>query len=188
MPVTAVLDACVLYPAPLRDLLLHLAAAGVFRARWTAQIHAEWMTAVERDRPDLADGRLDRTRALMDRAVPGAMVEGHLALIPTLTLPDPEDRHVLAAAIGSGADVIVTSNLRDFPAAVLAGWGLVAMPPDPFIGGLLRSERDQVLAAMRRHRAALVRPPSTPDAYIGALRRQGLQSTALLVERYRGMI
>ena len=108
----AVFDACVLYPAPLRDLLLRLALTDLFRARWSAEIHDEWVRAVLARRPDLSPAILDRTRALMDGAVPDAVVTGHEGLIPTLTLPDPDDRHVLAAAIRCQAGVIVTFNLR----------------------------------------------------------------------------
>ncbi len=93
---TALYDACVLYPAPLRDLLLQLALTGLFRARWSATIHDEWTRNVLLDRPDLTAAQLQHTRALMDAAVPDALVVGYEKLIPSLTLPDPDDRHVLA--------------------------------------------------------------------------------------------
>ena len=99
---TAIFDACVLYPAPLRDLLLHLAGTQLFRARWTEEIHGEWVRNLLKNRPDLTRKQLDRTRALMDRAVPDCLVTGHLPLMEALILPDPGDRHVLAAAICEG--------------------------------------------------------------------------------------
>src|SRR5258706_13313625 len=105
---TALLDACVLYPAPMRDLLMHLAGAGLFPARWTDDIHDEWIRSLVtkgRDRK-----RLERTRSLMNDAVPDCLVGGYQSLIPSLTLPDPDDRPVLAAAIVANADVIVTCN------------------------------------------------------------------------------
>jgi hypothetical protein len=81
---TALYDACVLYSAPLRDVLMHLAMTDLFRAKWTNQIHEEWIAAVIRNRPELA-ARLPRTRALMDAAVRDCLVEGYEHLIPTLS-------------------------------------------------------------------------------------------------------
>jgi len=125
----AVYDACVLYPAPLRDLLLRLALADLFRVRWTDRIHEEWIRSVLAQRPDLLPEQLGRTRDLMDRAVPDCLVTGYEGLIDTLDLPDLDDRHVLAAAIRSQAGVIVTYNLRDFPSAVLMPHGVEAQHP-----------------------------------------------------------
>lgn len=92
-------DACVLYPAPLRDLLIRLGLTGLFRARWSAEIHEEWMRAVLRERPELQAERLARTRELMEEALPDATVTGYEELIAQMGLPDPKDRHVLAVAI-----------------------------------------------------------------------------------------
>lgn len=112
---TVLFDACVLYPAPLRDLLMRLAATDLFRARWSDAIHDEWIRSVLTQRPDL-EAQLARTRQLMDAHVMDCLVTGYEPLIDTLGLPDPGDRHVLAAAIIGRADLIVTKNLRDFPA------------------------------------------------------------------------
>lgn len=112
---TVVYDACVLYPAPLRDLLMLLALADLVHARWSSRIHEEWMRGVLAARPDLRREQLERTRDLMDAYVRDGLVTGYEFLIPDLILPDPEDRHVLAAAIHSAADAIVTFNLDDFP-------------------------------------------------------------------------
>jgi hypothetical protein len=176
MAFTALFDACVLYPAPLRDLLMHLAGTGLFRARWTGDIHAEWMRAVLRDRPDLA-GRLDRTRALMEVAVPDARIEGYDGLISALELPDPADRHVLAAAIVGRVDVIVTRNLRDFPAAALAPFRIEAQHPDVFIRHSLELDEATALDAVRRLRAALRAPPVDVATYLDTLSRQELPET-----------
>ena len=108
-------DACVLYPAPLRDLLMRLALAGLFQARWTDRIHEEWPRSVLADRPDITAANLARCRGLMDQHVSDSLVTGYEPLIATLTLPDPDDRHVLAAAVHGGAGFIVTFNLRDCP-------------------------------------------------------------------------
>lgn len=96
---TAIYDACVLYPAPLRDFLLRLAMTELFRARWSDHIHGEWMNGVVRNRPDIPIEQLDRTRKLMNQAVPDCLVTGYEELMDSLQLPDPNDRHVLAAAI-----------------------------------------------------------------------------------------
>src|SRR4051794_38652814 len=117
-------DACVLYPAPLRDLLMQLALTDLFQARWTDAIHDEWTRSVLADRPDIKPESLARCRELMDRHVPDSLVTGYEPLIPTLILPDPDDRHVLAAAIHAKAELIVTFNLSDFPASVLSGYGI----------------------------------------------------------------
>jgi hypothetical protein len=156
---TALLDACVLYPAPLRDLLIHLALADLFRARWTEAIHEEWMRNVLADRPDLSAERLQRTRRLMDRAIPDALVEGYEELIPPPTLPDPGDLHVVAAAVHARAEVIVTFNLKHFPANALGPYGLRACHPDDFFCSLLEQNPGAVCEAVRTQREGLRKPP-----------------------------
>jgi predicted nucleic acid-binding protein len=121
---TAVLDACVLYPAPLRDLFMELAVRDLFRARWSAEIHDEWIRNLRAQRPDIDPNRLERTRELMDRHVRDGLVTGHMPLVPSLSLPDEDDRHVLAAAIRSDAEVIITKNLKHFPRAILESYGI----------------------------------------------------------------
>lgn len=174
---TVLYDASVLYPAPLRDALMHLAMTDLFRARWTDTIHEEWIRAVLRDRPDLSRARLERTRALMDAAVLDPLVEDSADLIPGLALPDPNDRHVLAAAIRAGADVIVTANLADFPREALAPHGIEAQHPDAFISGLIELAHMRVCSALRMHRESLRHPPKSVDEYIETLARQSLPRT-----------
>src|SRR5947209_12072704 len=136
-PATAIYDANVLYRAPLRDLFIRLAQAGLVRARWTDMIHDEWLRNVLKDNPHLSPERLARTRTLMNEAVRDCLVTGYEDLIESLTLPDPDDRHVLAAAIRADAEVIVTFNLKDFPAGVLASYNVEAMHPGDFLLALL---------------------------------------------------
>ena len=187
MAFTALFDACVLYPAPLRDLLMHLAGTGLFRGRWTAEISAEWMKAVLRDRPELA-GRLERTRTLMEEAVPDALIEGYEGLIPALKLPDPTDRHVLAAAIAGRVDVIVTRNLRDFPAVELAPFRIEAQHPDVFIRHALELDEAAGLDAVRRLRAALRAPPIDVVTYLDTLSRQELPETVAFLRGRASLI
>ena len=130
MAFVVVYDACVLYPAPLRDLLLRLAANGLVRARWTEQILDECFRNILINRPDLNEASLQRTRDLMNRAIPDVLVTGFEGLIAGLDLPDLDDRHVLAAAIRSGAQVIVTANLDDFPTEKLSPYAIEAQHPD----------------------------------------------------------
>ena len=118
-PFIALLDANVLYPAELRSFLMYLAVLGVYRAKWSKDIHEEWMSSLLLNRPDLRRAQLERTRELMDKNAPDALVTGYESLIPGLSLPDEGDRHVLAAAIQAKASVIVTNNLKDFPPEVL---------------------------------------------------------------------
>jgi predicted nucleic acid-binding protein len=113
----AVLDANVLYSYPLTSVLLELADARLYRPIWSADIHAEWIRAVKRNRPDLAPEKLERRRAAMDEALPDACVTGYRRLIGALDLPDPGDRHVVAVAIRARAQVIVTFNERHSPQA-----------------------------------------------------------------------
>ncbi len=123
---TALLDANVLHPAPLRDLLLQLAIVDLFRAKWTADIHQEWIEAFLRNEPHRVRAKLERTRDLMDSSTRDCLITGYDALIPSLQLPDPDERHVLAAAIAGCCGAIVTQNLKDFPEQALAPFGTMS--------------------------------------------------------------
>ncbi|BCH28905.1 hypothetical protein MesoLjLc_08350 [Mesorhizobium sp. L-8-10] len=179
---TVVLDACVLYPAPLRDFLLELAGSGMFRARWSDIIHDEWIRNLLKARPDLSRDRLMRTRRLMDDSVLGSLVEGFEELIPVLELPDPDDRHVLAAAIHSGSDAIVTVNLKDFPAEVAKRYELEILHPDDFLYQQFGLDPAAVVLAARNCRARLKSPPRSGGEYLATLEAQGLP---LLVSELR---
>lgn len=187
-PFTAVYDANVLYPAPLRDFLMHLALTGVYRARWTAEIHEEWKRNLLLNRTDLTREQLDRTSSLMDRAVPDALVSGYESLCSSLELPDPGDRHVLAAAIKCGASVIVTFNLRDFPEEVLASFEIEAMHPDDFIADLFDLDRAAVLQAAQAQRRSLKHPPHTAREYLARLAQQGLTQSVKLLSEFERLI
>ena len=177
MPVTvAFLDASVLYPAPLRDLLLELAVSDFYRARWSDAVHDEWIRALQRRRPDIPATRLERTRRLMDAHVRDALVSGFEKLIPAIRLPDPDDRHVVAAATRGEADIIVTANLKDFPASVLAAHGIEAQHPDGFLVRLYRESPDRFVEALERVRTRLRNPPISHEQHLDALRRAGLNA------------
>lgn len=185
---TALYDACTLYPAPLRDLLMHLALTDLFRARWTDEIHDEWIRNLLANRPDLKPEQLERTRSLMNDHVLDCLVTGYEDLIEGLVLPDPADRHVLAAAIRGAASVIVTFNVDDFPSEYLDRFGIEAQHPDEFITHLIDLAPSAVCAAAKRHRASLKNPPKTVDEYLGALALQRLPETVSRLREFEELI
>jgi hypothetical protein len=187
-PFTALYDACVLYPAPLRSLLMYLALTDLFRARWTDAIHEEWMRNVQKDYPDVTREKAERIRDLMNAHVRDCLVTGYEDLIPALALPDPNDRHVLAAAIRAGADVIVTANLADFPADVLNQYGMEAQHPDEFVAHLLELAPAVVCGAAKKQRESLRNPPKTVEEYLHALARQGLAQTVAALRQFADLL
>ena len=160
MSFTVVYDANVLFPAPLRDLLVRIALTGVIRARWTNEILDECFSNILDQRPDLDEARLQRTRDLMNSAVRDVLVTGYESLVEGLALPDRGDRHVLAAAIRCGAQVIVTFNLRDFPAEFLEPYSIEAKHPDAFVLDALDLTPAAVGAAVVDQARALRSPPT----------------------------
>jgi predicted nucleic acid-binding protein len=168
-----VFDACVIYPAPLRDLLMWLAKNGLVSARWSEEILAEWVENLLINRPDLKRERLLRTCSEMNRAVPDAMVSGYEPHIDTITLPDENDRHVVAAAVAAEATFILTANLKDFPRNQLPA-GIMATAPDPFLCELFSQFPDEVLETMREHRQMLKKPSKTVEEYLATLTSNGL--------------
>lgn len=185
---TALFDACVLYPAPLRDLLMQLSLAGLFRARWTDAIHDEWIENLLVRRPDLKRAKLERTRELMNQTNLDNLVTGYEDLIAGLALPDSKDRHVLAAAIRCGADVIVTFNEKDFPPACLDQFGIETQHPDEFLWHLIDLAPEKVCRSARKHRARLKNPPKSASEYLDSLARQGLPETVAELQRFRELI
>lgn len=175
---SVIYDACVLYPAPLRDFLMQLALTDLFRAKWTDRIHDEWIEHLLLKRPDLTRDRLERTRDLMNSHVRDCLVDGYEPLIEKMSLPDPDDRHVLAAAVHARCNRIVTFNLKDFPKIALSGYGLQAQHPDEFISELLDLDAEAVCLSAREHHARLKNPRKTLEEYLQILRDQGLKNTA----------
>ena len=173
---SAVLDSCVLYSAALRDLFMYLAE--LYQPKWSEQIHGEWMRNVLANRPDLSAAQLERTKDLMNRYGRDCLVTRYARFIQDVSLPDPDDRHVVAVAIASKTPVIVTFNLSDFPAEALRPFGIEAVHPDEFATRLYDASPDSFVALLRRHRSALRNPPKTPDEYLATLRESGLRKTA----------
>lgn len=185
---TVILDACVLYPAPLRDFLLELAGSGIFRARWTDRIHDEWIDNLLANRPELDRARLERTRRLMNETVLGCLVEGYEDLIEILELPDPNDRHVLAAAIRASADGIVTFNLKDFPPAIGLQYDLDIIHPDDFLQQQFGLDPAAVVTAAQRCRARLKNPPKSAAEYLDTLEAQALPQLVAEIRPFADVI
>lgn len=187
MSFVVLLDANVLFPFTLRDFLVTLATTELYQAKWTDQIHDEWTRNLLKDRPDLVDS-LPKTRALMDKAVPDCLVMGYEDLIESLELPDPDDRHVVAAAIRCGAQIIVTNNLKDFPSEVLDQYGIEAQHPDEFLEYQFGLRPNLVIRAAKEQRARWKNPPLTAEEYLERLSAQGLVVTAEKLADYLELI
>ncbi|UMB77216.1 PIN domain-containing protein [Dickeya fangzhongdai] len=187
-PYPVVLDACVIYPSLLRDLLIHLGLTGLYQPKWTAIIEDEWQRNLLLNRPDLTPEQISRTRELMNQAIPDAMITGFEALIPGITLPDPDDQHVVAAAIRSNAEIIVTFNLKDFPHPEIDNFGIEALHPDDFITDLLDLNQALVLSAVSRQRHSMRKPPKSVDEYLDALLRQSLPQTVKELSKFHTLI
>ncbi len=180
---SVIYDACVLYPAPLRDLLMRLATSDLFQAHWTEDIHQEWITALLRTQKYPRE-QLEQVKNLMNAHVRDALVIDYQALIPALNLPDPNDRHVLAAAIRCKADAIITFNLKDFPASSLAPYEIEAIHPDEFICYQLDLQPQLVCKAIKQQREALKKPPQTAEQLLLTLQKQQLPQTCARLKAY----
>ena len=183
MPFSVVYDACVLHPPSLRDLLIRVARAGIVQARWSEEILDECFGSIRRERPEIREEQLQRTRTLMNAALPGANVTGYASLVSELSLRDSGDRHVLAAAIRSSAQApaIVTFNIADFPDAALRGYDIEAKHPDEFVMNCIDIAPAIVVRVVTEQAGDLQRPPVTVAELLGRLRARGLvQSVARL--------
>ncbi len=178
---TAVLDASVLVPGFLSNFLLWLADADLYRAKWSDDIHAEWIRG-RLNRYNIPVDVSQARRQTMDREFPHGLVTDYQSLIDGLTLPDVDDRHVLAAAITCGANAIITTNLKHFPIAVLAPYNIVPVHQDDFVLdqlGLTGYTARLVAIAVVRHKKSLTRSRTNWSQYFEAmgLNGVGLQKT-----------
>lgn len=172
--VTAVFDACVLYPAPLRDLLMSVALTHQFQAKWSEKIHEEWTRNLLKNRQDLSISQLQRTVELMNNAIPDSVVEHYEGHINSIVLPDPDDRHIVAVAIKSSANVIVTNNLKDFPEAVLASYRIEVQTPDIFLCHIFDVNQTTFCTAIKQLKERLKKPPKTSEEILVIFHNQGL--------------
>jgi hypothetical protein len=176
---SAVLDANVLYPAPLRDYLLRLAQQDLYKPKWTDRIQEEWIRNLAINRSDLKREDLEKTRNAMDSAFPDANITHYEDLIMGLTLPDPNDKHVLAAAIKASVDVIVTCNTKDFPGDYLKTYDIETQHPDEFINNLIDLDKPKAQLALARQAKGLRNPPKSINDILQALEKCGLINSVL---------
>lgn len=176
---TAILDANVLYPITLSDTLLTLAEAKLFHARWSETIEEEVIRNLVKNRPDLTDKARKRVTA-MRKVSPDCLISNYERFVDGLIMPDPGDRHVLAAAIVGHADAIVTFNLKDFPAELLAGFNIEAIHPDDFIMNQIGLPNNQLeaLKAIKEMRERWQKPSFTAESLIHLFESNELVQTA----------
>ena len=167
---------------------LQLAVDDVFRAKWTSDIHREWIAALLRNEPHRERAALERTRDFMNQATRDCLVTGYETLISSLELPDPQDRHVLAAAIVGRCDVIVTFNLRDFPETAVTPFEIEVQHPDAFLSSHLDLMPESFRDADRKIRARLVAPSLSVQDYLAILAGQGLVATAAELSRSSALL
>lgn len=169
----AIPDACVIIPAAVRDTLLRVAEAGLYRPHWSNaildEVERNLIQILEKRGDDAADRKIAYLLAELRAQFPEAIVIGHELLIPTLT-NDEKDRHVLAAAIKAGAQVIITNNLRHFPASALAAHNVEALTPDAFLCDVF-DLYPETIAAILHQQAADMRQPKTVDDVLRGLQR-----------------
>ncbi|WP_295015394.1 PIN domain-containing protein [uncultured Micrococcus sp.] len=169
---SAVLDACVLVPIAQADTLLYMAEAGLYRPLWSKRILEETIRALETIHPDMKESGAARHRtAVMNQAFDDACVEGWEELLSAISLPDENDRHVVAAAIQGRADLIVTANLKDFPEDVLGQFNLEAQHPDEFFVNQLDLDAGQVMRSLQVQAAATRNPALTVADILASLER-----------------
>lgn len=173
MAFTVLYDSNVLYPNALRDLLVRLARHGIVQAKWTEQILDEVDNALARNGIGTPETNAER-RSRMNTAVRDCLVTGHESLIEGLKLPDVDDRHVLAAAIKAGAQVIVTDNSKHFPPDYLAEWGIERKTADDFVMDLIDLDDRVVYSCVMEIVDSRTRRPVTLDDMLNELERSQL--------------
>jgi hypothetical protein len=183
-PSVAVFDACILYPFHLRNIIVQAAVDRLVDARWTDAIHEEWIMNLAANAPTLPLERLYAVRRLMNDALPDANVSRYEDLIPTVHIPDPDDRHVVAAAISAGSSLILTWNLRDFPETELTTHGLRSQTPDAFLAELYDQVPDLTVGSLANARRNLNRSGVSVKEFIDVLNTQNLTQLAMRVTKH----
>ena len=151
---------------------------GLFKARWSAVINDEWTRNLLKNSPQLDSTKVQRTVQLMSDAVRDWEVTNFQDLVPSVSLPDENDRHVLAAAVKANADAIITLNIKHFPESSLSPHGVEALHPDDFVLDLIDLNAHQVLEAARLCWQRRRKPPLTWDQYLESLKRSSLPQSA----------
>lgn len=183
MPPHYLIDTNVLIPFYSKDFFIELGGRGL-PIHWSRSIEAEFRRVWARIYPDRA-AQAAEILTLMRAVVPDWRAPESRKVMQSATLPDPDDRHVLAAAVGVGAEVIVTRNLRDFPPAALAPYGVEARTPDRVLSDLFDESPDLILAASAAMRGRLKRPPQTPDEWLAGLAAGHLGELAMRLANHK---
>lgn len=178
-PFVVVLDANVLFPFRIRDVLLTFAHEGLFRARFTDEIMDEWTRNLIALKPHLEQS-VRQQEAIIQNAFADCFVTGYQALIPGLSLPDADDRHVLAAAIKCSAQVIVTENHKDFPADILDAYGIETLGADDMLTNTFDLYPSRALRALRNLRLRYRNPSMTGSEFLFDLTKSGLPKLAAI--------
>lgn len=177
-----ILDANVLYPFRMKDALLRFCEAGLFRARWSETIINEWKQSLISKRPDFLDSINSQSDA-MERAFPEACVSGYEDLIDSIVLPDPDDRHVVAAAIIADAEHIITENLKDFPPDCIEKYGIEAVSADDFLTSTFELYPGPATSALRKMRQSYKKPIMGPSEFLYDLQLKAMPKLASLARK-----
>lgn len=184
-----VIDACVWHSAFVRNVLRHVAIRGLIRPRWTVDIEAEWVRSIRRARHDIPIERLHELRDRLRSEFPEGLVRSATLSRAARTerwrgastkLPDPDDAHVVLAAISCRANVICTVDRRGFPPLLLRPVGVVPMTPDALLHSLLAFKSIESIQALETHRQALRRPQLSRMRYLDAMWKSGLPASSSL--------
>ena len=173
---TCVLDTNVIYPIDIRDLLFWFAHYDLFTPKWSKHIFDEWIDVMMRK--GVSKEEVDKRVMKANIAFPDALVENYESLIDGLQLPDPKDRHVLAAAIKINANTIVTNNLKDFPKDYLSNFGLTAKSVDDFITDTIDLNQSIAIDAFKDMVLNRTNPDLDEFQILDILRRNGLKDSA----------
>lgn len=173
---TCVLDTNIIYPIAIRDLLFWFAHYELFTPKWSQHIFTEWETVMRRK--GVPEEEITKRISRVNEAFPDAGVKNYAALIEGLKLPDADDRHVLAAAIKTNANIIVTNNLKDFPLEYLSSYGLSAKSADDFLTDIIDLNHDVAIEAFKEMVFYRRNPAMDEYQVLDELRNNGLKNTA----------
>lgn len=173
---TCVLDTNVIYPIDIRDLLFWFAWNDLYTPKWSQTVFKEWEDVMRRK--NISDIEIQKRIEKTNAAFPDALVKNYESLIDSLTLPDPDDRHVVAAAIKVNANVIVTNNIKHFPCEYLSQFGLTAKTADDFITDTIDLSPEIALKAFKEMVVNRTNPDLDEYEVLDRLRKNGLKNSA----------
>lgn len=188
---TALIDACSLLPALQKNILLSLAEAEFFRIRWSPKIieetHMAFLKIYQKRYGDDTEEKAGKAIEAMNSAFPEAMLDDDLSTLISMlqsdyNLPDPDDAHVIAAAIKCRADIIITENLKDFPVKVLNSYNMEAKSADAFIADAIGLAPEKAYITIRKMRLRLNNPAFTPETLYHKMEKSGLTETATILK------